>query len=104
MTSYRPSFAAFSRSGSDVPAAAAACVEFLARLWDHLDGNCPPAVAERMEAHASSCSACERVRQSQERFLESLAALREKGPPVSGRARDRVRVVLDAERRSIAGR
>lgn len=74
------------------------CQMVLASFWDYLDGNCTRAVAERIEAHVSSCLPCLRYRRFQERFFASLAAVRERSgaPP---QLVERVRDALAAERR-----
>jgi mycothiol system anti-sigma-R factor len=86
-------------SSSDAPdIPSAECQEVLTNFWDYLDGNCSSELAERIDAHASSCVPCLRFRRFQERFLASLAELRERSP-APRRLRDRVRKALAVERR-----
>jgi anti-sigma factor (TIGR02949 family) len=74
------------------------CQEVLTNFWDYLDGNCSPELAERIDAHVSSCVPCFRFRRFQERFFASLAEVRERSP-APPRVHDRVRKALAAERR-----
>jgi mycothiol system anti-sigma-R factor len=71
------------------------CQEVLTNFWDYLDGNCSSELAERIEAHVSSCVPCLRFRRFQERFFASLAEVREESPAPS-RLHDRVRKALFA--------
>jgi anti-sigma factor (TIGR02949 family) len=86
-------------SSSDAPdIPSPECQEVLTNVWDYLDGNCSLELAERIDAHVSSCVPCLRFWRFQERLLASLAELREwsTAPP---RVHDRVRKALAAERR-----
>jgi mycothiol system anti-sigma-R factor len=74
------------------------CREVLTNLWDYLDGNCSTEVAERIDAHISSCAVCLRLRESQERFFEALAEVRERSP-APRHLHDRVRRAIAEERR-----
>jgi mycothiol system anti-sigma-R factor len=74
------------------------CREVVASLWDYLDGNCSSELAERIDAHISSCASCLRFRQAQETFFEALAEVRERSP-APRHLHDRVRQALAAERR-----
>jgi predicted anti-sigma-YlaC factor YlaD len=86
-------------SASDVPdIASPECHEALTSFWDYLDGNCSSELAERIDAHVSSCLPCLRFRRFQERFFALMAEMRER-TPAPRRVHDRVRKALAAERR-----
>jgi hypothetical protein len=86
-------------SSSDAPdVPSPECQEVLTNFWDYLDGNCSSALAERIDAHVSTCVPCLGFRRFQERFFASLAEVRERSPAPL-RVHDRVRKALAAERR-----
>jgi hypothetical protein len=88
-----------SLSSSDTPEMPSPeCQEVLTNFWDYLDGNCSSELAERIDAHVSSCLPCLRFRRFQERFFASLAEVREWWP-APPRVHDRVRKAFAAERR-----
>jgi hypothetical protein len=74
------------------------CQEVLTNFWDYVDGNCSSELAERIDAHVSSCLPCLRFRRFQELFFASLAEVRERSPAPQ-RVHDRVQKALAAERR-----
>jgi mycothiol system anti-sigma-R factor len=74
------------------------CREVVTNIWDYLDGNCPSELVERIDAHISSCAICLRFRQSQERFFEALAEVRDRSP-APRHLHDRVRRAIAEERR-----
>jgi anti-sigma factor (TIGR02949 family) len=83
-------------SPSDAPESPSPeCQEVLTNFWDYLDGNCASELAERIEAHVSSCVPCLRFREFQDRFFAALAEVRERSP-APPRVHDRVRKALFA--------
>jgi anti-sigma factor (TIGR02949 family) len=86
-------------TSSDAPdAPSPECQEVLMNFWDYLDGNCSSDLAERIDAHITSCVPCFRFREFQERFFESLAEVREQSPAPS-RLHERVRKAIATEKR-----
>jgi anti-sigma factor (TIGR02949 family) len=88
-----------SPDADDLPAPE--CLEVSAKLWDYLDGNCSSELATRINVHLSACQLCLRLLGLQERFLDSLAELRERRP-AAARLHVRVRKALANERHSAA--
>jgi predicted anti-sigma-YlaC factor YlaD len=82
-----------SSDAPDVPSPE--CQAVLTNFWDCLDGNCSPELAERIDAHLSSCVSCARFREFQEHFFAALAEVRERSP-APRRVHDRVRKALFA--------
>lgn len=53
------------------------CRHVIQRMWEYLDGEAPPAVAEGIRAHLAECARCNPQYQFQFRFLRSLVRAHE---------------------------
>lgn len=64
------------------------CREAIRQVWDWLDGELTPERIREIELHLSRCSPCQGKADIERRFLEALAATRDRFPaPCTLRAR-----------------
>ena len=69
------------------------CQDVIHRLWDYLDAEVTPELAEAIREHLEVCAGCRAVSEFEQAFLGTVQAL-VANPPVDDELRSRVLVAL----------
>lgn len=70
------------------------CRDVIEHLWDYLDGELSPDQNQAVAAHLAECARCYPQYRFQYAFLELLVRNRERIPPPSREAVDRLRRLI----------